>query len=1256
MGITASPWQRVAFMRSLRIRILRLSIALCLGLGVAAPAGAGAADGPPYSDGSFPDAIDICRGNPYDILERDGDLYVHCYGTVADDWRVFTTGATLSPSAATVTITRAHARGRALISYETQPGTALPAVDYLATSGRVYFDDHQSTATVTVPLPAITPPPGTPARAFSVTFGDPVDLDLTVPTATVELPAVPAGPDPGYPAGPPYGSGPLDPDHACNGGAYDLVTVRGDRYVRCLAGGNDGWQRFAAAATVSGGTATVTITRDDGAGAPALVAFRTVPGTAEAGTDYTAHEGELFFRAGQNVRTLQIPVVRRPGATADRRFELALTDPIGLSLSLPASTTVTIPADPAPPTITAAPAAQSVLSAPSFSFAGETGASFECRLDDQAFAACTSPRKYTGLAPGEHRFEVRQRASHGGVSAPRAHEWTVLPSPDPGYPIGPPYGPSYDPDAEYICDGGFYSFVTHNVDRYARCLGTVGQPWQTFTSTVVLGESTATITITRGERYAPVLVGFATEADTAQAGRDFTPISGELYFSASATSRTVTVPIARDPQASSDRRFALRLTDVVNLRLTLPPTSVAIPGNPPTEVAPPTVGGTARVDEQVSATEGEWTHEPTGFAYAWLRCDADGVSCVPIPGATDAEYPPVAEDVGARLRVEVTATNGSGSAVSRSAPSAVVRAPLERPTITGGPTGTQILHNAQFGFTGESGATFECRLDDEAFAPCMSPQTLTKLPAGEHRLEVRQRATDGVVSSAAVRVWTVLPSPDPAYPLAPPYGHVDDPDDACDGGAYALPTHNGDRYTACLGGAERGWQRFAAAVAVDGGTATVTVTRESGGAAALLAIETADGTAIAGRDYEVRRGELYFAPGTTSRTVEIPVIRDLDASSDRTFTLTLRDVVGANLRVEDATVTIPGNAPTATAAPTISGVARVGHALTATDGDWTHAPTGYVRAWERCGGSGDDCAPIADATEATYEPVAADVGSRLRMAVSASNGSGTTVARSGSTPVIRPVLGAPTVAGEPEGETDKASATFTLAGEAGATFECRRGDGEFVACTSPVTYGALGLGEHRLAVRQVADDGLVSPEAVRRWTVIAPEPEPGGEPGGKEPPGPGPGPGAPGPGDQPPFVSAPVPPVASPPPTPAPSRGTVRMTTIRMELRFCAGCTRPSARDRKRLQRLRARVSGSRLLAIDGYGDPGRTRAQNRRLARTRARAVERILVAGVKRRPARRTVVGHDRLIRVDTAKKASAHRKRPVARTVTIRVVMRR
>ena len=48
-------------------------------------------------------------------------------------------------------------------------------------------------------------------------------------------------------------------------------------------------------------------------------------------------------------------------------------------------------------------------------------------------------------------------------------------------------------------------------------------------------------------------------------------------------------------------------------------------------------------------------------------------------------------------------------------------------------------------------------------------------------------------------------------------------------------------------------------------------------------------------------------------------------------------------------------------------------------------PRRFTYQWERCDGAGANCADIGTATAATYLPVAADIGSTLRVKVSASN-------------------------------------------------------------------------------------------------------------------------------------------------------------------------------------------------------------------------------------------------------------------------------
>ena len=54
------------------------------------------------------------------------------------------------------------------------------------------------------------------------------------------------------------------------------------------------------------------------------------------------------------------------------------------------------------------------------------GATFACSLDGAAFAACASPRAYSGLAEGDHTFAVRVTDATGNVDpTPAQRSWTV---------------------------------------------------------------------------------------------------------------------------------------------------------------------------------------------------------------------------------------------------------------------------------------------------------------------------------------------------------------------------------------------------------------------------------------------------------------------------------------------------------------------------------------------------------------------------------------------------------------------------------------------------------------------------------------------------------------------------------------------------------------------------------------------------------------------------------------------------------------
>lgn len=90
-------------------------------------------------------------------------------------------------------------------------------------------------------------------------------------------------------------------------------------------------------------------------------------------------------------------------------------------------------------------------------------------------------------------------------------------------------------------------------------------------------------------------------------------------------------------------------------------------------------------------------------------------------------------------------------------------------------------------------------------------------------------------------------------------------------------------------------------------------------------------------------------------------------------------------------------APVNSALPTISGTAKVGATLTASDGTWTNSPTSFAYQWQRCASDGTGCGDITGATSKTYSPTTGDVGHALRVSVTAGNSDGKASATSGAT-------------------------------------------------------------------------------------------------------------------------------------------------------------------------------------------------------------------------------------------------------------------
>jgi hypothetical protein len=121
--------------------------------------------------------------------------------------------------------------------------------------------------------------------------------------------------------------------------------------------------------------------------------------------------------------------------------------------------------------------------------------------------------------------------------------------------------------------------------------------------------------------------------------------------------------------------------------------------------------------------------------------------------------------------------------------------------------------------------------------------------------------------------------------------------------------------------------------------------------------------------------------------------------------VTASNADGSASELSDATAVVT-ETPVNRVEPRISGTPTEGQQLTATNGTWVGVePMTFTYQWVRCGADGGDplgskCAAISGATKSTYTPVAADVGSRLRVRVTAKNSAGGTTDASNATAVV----------------------------------------------------------------------------------------------------------------------------------------------------------------------------------------------------------------------------------------------------------------
>ncbi|MEP7053770.1 MAG: N,N-dimethylformamidase beta subunit family domain-containing protein [Actinomycetota bacterium] len=412
-------------------------------------------------------------------------------------------------------------------------------------------------------------------------------------------------------------------------------------------------------------------------------------------------------------------------------------------------------------------------------------------------------------------------------------------------------------------------------------------------------------------------------------------------------------------------------------------TAVATGPTLPANTAAPTISGTPQQGQTLSAAAGSWTGSPVpAVTRQWERCDSLGSACTPLPGATASSYAVTAADVGSTLRVVETATNTVGSVSAAAAVTAVVAGPTPPsntavPGISGTPQQGQTLTATAGSWSGTPPLALSEQWEtcDGSGANCgpiaganSASYPLTAAEVGS-TVRVVETATNSAGSvSAASAVTAVVLGPTPPSNTTPP---------------------------AVSGTAQQALTLTAVAGTWSGSPPLALSERweqcDSGGAncAPIAGANSAS--------YVLTAAEV----GSTVRAVETATNSAGSVSAPSAVTAV---VVGP---------TPPSN----TAVPTVSGSAQQGRTLTASQGSWSGGPPiALSDQWEQCDSSGANCAAIAGATNASYTLASSDVGSTVRIVVSASNGGGSAQAASAVTAVVTATFApvstvAPTISG-----------------------------------------------------------------------------------------------------------------------------------------------------------------------------------------------------------------------------------------------------
>ncbi len=142
------------------------------------------------------------------------------------------------------------------------------------------------------------------------------------------------------------------------------------------------------------------------------------------------------------------------------------------------------------------------------------------------------------------------------------------------------------------------------------------------------------------------------------------------------------------------------------------------------------------------------------------------------------------------------------------------------------------------------------------------------------------------------------------------------------------------------------------------------------------------------------------APGTYSVTLTARLSNGQSRSGTAVLVVGAAPAGTPAVSTPAVKIALPAN----TSMPSISGNPRQGRTLSASRGVWGNGSTSFAYRWQRCKETVQSCSAISGATRRSYKLIAADIGSTVRVLVTATNSAGDTQAPSTRVGPIAPRL------------------------------------------------------------------------------------------------------------------------------------------------------------------------------------------------------------------------------------------------------------